>query len=97
MLVHDRDARIPDAATVTQRLLEAFPTVLPDGTEKATAVIVPQAAAAVDTAGDTEVFTAAAFAAVGTRRFLFELAPVKPVVVPVPTTTPLIGGGQGLS
>ena len=63
MLVHDRDARIPDAETVTQRLLDAFPTVLPDGTGKHTAVIVAQAAAAVDTTGDTEVFTAAAFAA----------------------------------
>ncbi len=59
MLVHDRDARIPDAATVTQRLLDAFPTVLPDGTGKHTAVIVAQAAAPVDATGDTEVFTSA--------------------------------------
>jgi eukaryotic-like serine/threonine-protein kinase len=67
MLVHDRDARIPNAEAVTQRLLDAFPTVLPDGTGKHTAVIVPQAAAAVDATGDTEVFTASAFAAARAR------------------------------
>ncbi len=63
MLVHDRDARIPTAEAVTQRLLDAYPNVLPDGTGKHTAVIVPQAAAAVDATGDTEVFTSAGFAA----------------------------------
>lgn len=57
MLVHDRDARIPNAVAVTQRLLDAFPTVLPDGTGRHTAVIVSQTQAAVDTTGDTEVFT----------------------------------------
>ncbi len=57
MLVHDRDARIPDAATVTQRLLDAFPQVLPDGTGRHTAVIVPQTLASVDATGDTEIFT----------------------------------------
>ncbi|MBX3203856.1 MAG: protein kinase [Labilithrix sp.] len=68
MLVHDRDARIPSAEAVTQRLLDAFPTVLPDGTGKHTAVIVPQAAAAVDATGDTEVFTAGALAAARASR-----------------------------
>lgn len=68
MLVHDRDARIRDAAAVTRRLLDAFPSVLPDGTGKHTAVIVPQAAAAVDATGDTEVFTASALAAARTSR-----------------------------
>lgn len=67
MLVHDRDARIPNAAAVTQRLLDAFPTVLPDGTGKHTAVIVSQGTAAVDGTGDTEVFTAASFAAASRR------------------------------
>jgi hypothetical protein len=57
MLVHDRDARLQTADTVTQRLLDAFPTVLPDGTGKHTAVIVAQAAAAIDATGDTEVFS----------------------------------------
>lgn len=68
MLVHDRDARIRDAATVTRRLLDAFPSVLPDGTGKHTAVIVPQAAAAVDATGDTEVFTASALGAARASR-----------------------------
>jgi serine/threonine-protein kinase len=57
MLVHDRSARIKDAAAVTQRLLEAYPHVLPDGTGRHTAVIVPQTSAAVDTTGDTEFFS----------------------------------------
>jgi serine/threonine-protein kinase len=57
MLVHDRDARIPNAAAVTQRLLDAFPQVLPDGTGRHTAVIVPQTLASVDATGDTEIFT----------------------------------------
>jgi serine/threonine-protein kinase len=57
MLVHDRDARIPNAGAVTQRLLDAFPTVLPDGTGRHTAVIVSQSQAAVDMTGDTEIFT----------------------------------------
>ncbi|MBX3189430.1 MAG: serine/threonine protein kinase [Labilithrix sp.] len=61
MLVHDRDARIKDAATVTKRLLEAYPAVLPDGTGRHTAVIVPQTTAPVDAIGDTEIFTSAAF------------------------------------
>jgi serine/threonine protein kinase len=60
MLVHDRDARIKDAAAVTKRLLEAYPTVLPDGTGRHTAVIVPTTQA-VDATGDTEIFTAASF------------------------------------
>ena len=68
MLVHDRDARIPTALAVTQRLLDAFPTVLPDGTGKLTAVIVPHSAAAVDATGDTEVFTSASFAAARASR-----------------------------
>jgi eukaryotic-like serine/threonine-protein kinase len=59
MLVHDPNARLPNAAVVAQRLLDAFPTVLPDGTGHHTAVIVSQAAAAIDTTGDTEVFDAA--------------------------------------
>ncbi|HEY8072504.1 MAG TPA: serine/threonine-protein kinase [Labilithrix sp.] len=59
MLVHDRDARIKDAASVTQRLLEAYPAVLPDGTGRHTAVIVPQATAAVDATGDTDFFSSA--------------------------------------
>ena len=57
MLVHDRDARIPNAPAVTQRLLDAFPTVLPDGTGRHTAVIVSNTQAAVDMTGDTEIFT----------------------------------------
>lgn len=60
MLVHDRDARIKNAAAVTKRLLEAFPTVLPDGTGRHTAVIVPTTQA-VDATGDTEIFTSAGF------------------------------------
>jgi eukaryotic-like serine/threonine-protein kinase len=60
MLVHDRDARIKDAASVTKRLLEAFPAVLPDGTGRHTAVIVPTTVA-VDATGDTEIFTSATF------------------------------------
>ena len=60
MLVHDRDARIKDAAAVTKRLLEAYPTVLPDGTGRHTAVIVPTTQA-VDATGDTEIFTASSF------------------------------------
>jgi len=67
MLVHDRDARIPNAAAVTQRLLDAFPSVLPDGTGKHTAVIVAQNTTTVDATGDTEVFTAAAMAAAAAR------------------------------
>ncbi len=59
MLVHDRDARLPDAATVMARLVDAFPEVLPDGTDKHTAVIVPvTGSATVDTTGDTEIFRA---------------------------------------
>ncbi len=58
MLVHDRTTRIPDAATVTKRLLDAYPEVLSDGTGNYTAVIVPQSAASVDATGDTEFFTA---------------------------------------
>jgi serine/threonine-protein kinase len=58
MLVHDRDARLPDAATVMQRLVDAFPEVLPDGTDKHMAVIVPVSSATVDTTGDTEIFRA---------------------------------------
>jgi eukaryotic-like serine/threonine-protein kinase len=54
MLVHDRDLRIRDAEGVTQRLHEAFPAVMPDGTGRHTAVIVSQAA--VDATGDTEFF-----------------------------------------
>ncbi|MBX3229179.1 MAG: serine/threonine protein kinase [Labilithrix sp.] len=60
MLVHDRDARLPDADTVTQRLHDVFPTVMPDGTGKHSAVIVPKAESPVDATGDTEVFTSAA-------------------------------------
>ena len=60
MLVHDRSARIKDAATVTKRLHEAFPTVLPDGTGRHTAVIVPTTHA-VDATGDTEIFTSQGF------------------------------------
>lgn len=62
MLVHDKNARIPNAQALTQRLLDAYPTVLPDGTGKHTAVIVSQATGAIDATGDTEVFDAAAFA-----------------------------------
>lgn len=57
MLVHNRDARIPDALTVAQRLISAFPQVLPDGTGKHTAVILSKPADAVDATGDTEVFS----------------------------------------
>jgi len=60
MLVHDRDARIATAELVTKRLLEAYPTVLPDGTGRHTAVIVPTAHA-VDATGDTEIFTSQGF------------------------------------
>ena len=56
MLVHDRDARIASAETVTQRLLEAYPAVLPDGTGRHTAVIVPSSDATADATGDTEIF-----------------------------------------
>lgn len=59
MLVHDRTARIKDAETVTKRLLEAYPAVLPDGTGRH-AVIVSHASAGVDTTGDTEIFDASA-------------------------------------
>jgi len=62
LLVHDRDARIKDAVTVTRRLLEAFPAVMPDGTGRHTAVIVSQSSP-IDAMSDTEVFTAAALAA----------------------------------
>ena len=60
MLVHDRDARIKTAEHVTKRLLEAYPAVLPDGTGRHTAVIVPTAHA-VDATGDTEIFTSQGF------------------------------------
>jgi serine/threonine-protein kinase len=60
MLVHDRDARIATAELVTKRLLEAYPTVLPDGTGRHTAVIVPTVHA-VDATGDTEIFTSQGF------------------------------------
>ena len=60
MLVHDRDARIKDAAAVTKRLLEAYPAVLPDGTGRHTALIVPTTSA-VDATGDTEIFTSQGF------------------------------------
>ncbi|MCA9585652.1 MAG: protein kinase, partial [Myxococcales bacterium] len=60
MLVHDRDARVPDAQTVTRRLIEAYPTVLPDGTGRHTAVIV---SASADETGDTEVFNSASMPA----------------------------------
>ncbi len=60
MLVHDRDARIKTAEQVTKRLLEAYPAVLPDGTGRHTAVIVPTAHA-VDATGDTEIFTSQGF------------------------------------
>ena len=55
MLVHDRNARIPSATAVMQRLIEADPTVSPDGSGKHT-VIVPRFAAAVDATSDTETF-----------------------------------------
>ncbi|MBS2012151.1 MAG: serine/threonine protein kinase [Deltaproteobacteria bacterium] len=61
MLVHDRESRIKDAATVTKRLLDAYPEVLPDGTGRHTAVIVPKTTSSVDATGDTEIFTSAAF------------------------------------
>jgi eukaryotic-like serine/threonine-protein kinase len=67
MLVHDKNARLPNAQMVTQRLLDAFPTVLPDGTGKYTAVIVPHAAGSIDATGDTEIFNAASFAAARIR------------------------------
>jgi eukaryotic-like serine/threonine-protein kinase len=67
MLVHDKNARLPNAQMVTQRLLDAFPTVLPDGTGKYTAVIVPHAASSIDATGDTEIFNAASFAAARVR------------------------------
>ena len=60
MLVHDRGARIKDATTVTKRLQEAYPQVLPDGTGRHTAVIVPTPHA-VDATGDTEIFTSQGF------------------------------------
>lgn len=63
MLVHDREARLRDADTVTRRLLEAYPAVMPDGTGRHTAVIVAQATAAVDATGDTEFFTSASMPA----------------------------------
>ncbi|WNG86739.1 hypothetical protein C6A87_023495 [Mycobacterium sp. ITM-2016-00317] len=47
-----------------------------------------------------QTVTAAAFAAVGARRFLFEpppVAPVAPLATPIPAPSPLIAGGQGLS
>jgi len=60
MLVHDRDGRIKNAAMVTKRLLEAYPTVLPDGTGRHTAVIV-STTQSVDATGDTEIFTSQGF------------------------------------
>jgi serine/threonine-protein kinase len=60
MLVHDRNARIKTAELVTKRLLEAYPTVLPDGPGRHTAVIVPTVHA-VDATGDTEIFTSQGF------------------------------------
>ena len=68
MIVHDRNVRIKDAATVTQRLLDAFPTVHPDGTGLHTAVIVPSDEAGVaDATSDTEVFTSTQVSAVQQR------------------------------
>lgn len=68
MLVHDRNGRIKDAATVTQRLLEVFPSVHPDGTGLHTAVIVSHGEAGVaDATSDTEVFTSAQVPATGPR------------------------------
>lgn len=55
MLVHDRDARIPDPITLTRRLLDAYPSVLPDGTGRH-AVIVASTASNVDATDDTEIF-----------------------------------------
>lgn len=58
MLVHDREARLPSARAVTERLAEAFPAVRADGTGKNAAIIVPRDADAVDETGDTEFFSA---------------------------------------
>ena len=68
MLVHDRSARIKDAATVTKRLLEAYPAVLPDGTGRHSAVIVPASSHAVDATGDTEMFSSQDFLEAQSRR-----------------------------
>ena len=78
MLVHDKLARLPSAQAVTQRLLDAFPTVLPDGTGKYTAVIVPHTAGSIDATGDTEVFNAASFAAARANRNLGSVPPTDP-------------------
>ena len=67
MLVHDREKRIPDAAAVTQKLLDAYPTVHPDGTGLHTAVIVPQNEGPADATIDTEVFTSTQVSAVQAR------------------------------
>jgi serine/threonine-protein kinase len=78
MLVHDRDVRIADAGAVTQRLLDVFPSVLPDGTGHHTAVIVPHADTIADGTSDTEVFTSAQVP-VGARISRPPLTPPKPV------------------
>jgi serine/threonine-protein kinase len=68
MLVHDRNVRIKDAGAVTQRLLDVFPTVHPDGTGLHTAVIVPHTESGVaDATSDTEVFTSTQVSAVQPR------------------------------
>jgi serine/threonine-protein kinase len=53
-LVHDRDGRIPDCATFTRMLRDAFPSIGADGTLGRSAVIV-MAGAHVDEEEDTQV------------------------------------------
>lgn len=104
MLVHDPDARLESAETVAHYLLEAFPTVLPDGTGKYTAVIVPQTASSIDVTGDTEVFgpSSRPSSAPTPRpsRSLLEVAPQRPSTSLAPrsgedsaTTIPNVSGG----
>jgi serine/threonine-protein kinase len=94
MLVHDRNARIKDAGSVTQRLLDVFPTVHPDGTGLHTAVIVPHTESGVaDATSDTEVFTSTQVSAVQPR----PTGPPGPAPSTGPSSPLLIGPATGPS
>jgi serine/threonine protein kinase len=96
MLVHDRSARIKDAASVTKRLLEAYPTVLPDGTGRHTAVIVPTTAP-VDATGDTEIFTSQGFQAAQTARRQSRPSGELPEAEDSKRTIPNVSSSRGIS
>jgi len=89
---------------VTKRLLEAYPTVLPDGTGRHTAVIVPTTQA-VDATGDTEIFTSQGFRSARDRILDEDSKRTVPNVSSAPgvpdeglltgTATPIEMGGKG--